>query len=421
MRNKPGMGLSRTGAPFIRLSRTSPHLANSAHKTDGPAVLRRSIDRRKNFASRVTEGSADLFESQLLALSFVVVLLLGFGAAYIAGHWRSGSGAAEHDRMMRAALEFSPDGNFTPSYDDSILGRFFAPVRIVEIKERIAAKSDAARRQTEVERRQLLVPLQRLVERGLTEQGPLEIIAHPPDHDSAVVWAGVNLDEIQRWLCERHDRFAPEKHPEVDDYLGALGRQTCRETARKTLLRRELQALDSSLSFSWLRIDGAYWVLEVAGWSVFGLLANTLITLFQHSRKRTYSADEFILLFPKLVLTPLVSVVAVALWCSGISDAPINHLNLPVFLIFAFSLGFCTEQLYVAIKDITAWFLSRFVKISEDRVAELAKNVNYAFANPPPPAGAPPPENLKQLRARMDAVAKTEFERGLVAKLSNLS
>ncbi|MDP2136738.1 MAG: hypothetical protein Q8J74_02685, partial [Candidatus Didemnitutus sp.] len=174
-------------------------------------------------------------------------------------------------------------------------------------------------------------------------------------------------------------------------------------------------------SFDWLKIEDAQWVWEVVAWTVFGFLANTLISLFKHCRERTYSADEFLLIFPKLVLAPLLSVVVVALWSSGISTAPINYLNLPVFLVFAFSLGFCTEQLYVAVKDITGWFISRFVKVSEDRVAELAKSVPYVFVNPPPAASVPPPANLKQLRERIDSVAKAEFERGTVTLSSSTS
>jgi hypothetical protein len=323
--------------------------------------------------------------------------------------------------MMQQMLVFSPDGNFEPRYDDSVLGKLFAPTKIVELKQRIAAKADAARRQTGFERRQLLGSLARFVDRGISDLGPLEVIAHPPASEPDGVWTGVNLCEIRRWLADKRPLFAGEKQADTGSFVEAIDRQVARERVRQTLLKRELRALDSGLSFEWLRIDGWHWVLEVVGWTVFGFLANTLISLFQHCRRGSYSADEFILIFPKLALAPLLSLVAVALWSSGISNAPINYLNLPMFLVFAFSLGFCTEQLYTAMKDIASWFISRFATISEDRVAELAKNVPYAFVNPPPPAAGPPPENLQQLRVRSETVARAGFERGTVTKQSNVT
>jgi hypothetical protein len=325
---------------------------------------------------------------------------------------------------MAAALQFSADGNFTPHYDDAVLGKLFAPVKIAEIKERVAGKAGAARTQTEIERRQLLEPLRVFADRSLSDTGPLMILSDRTPKETGGLWTGLNLEEIRRWLDSRRSRLAVEKQNDLEAQIAAIERQIQRESVRKTNLSTELRALESGLSFNWLHIAGAAWVLEVISWTIFGFFANTLITLFQHCRKGTYSADEYILIFPKLVLAPLLSVVAVALWSSGISSAPINFLNLPIFLIFSFSLGFCTEQLYGALKDVTGWFLSRFVKVSEDRVAELAKNVPYVFVHPPAPAAsdaaATPPQNLRQLRAKLEQAAQAGFERGAVAKLSTL-
>lgn len=358
----------------------------------------------------------------MVAVVTTTLLLVVVALSYVGSHTRGSTATERYHQLVRSAVWFSPDGNFEPTYDDSVLGKLYAPIKIADIKERISTKAAAARTQTEIERRQLLEPLKQFADRSLSDTGPLMILKDNQPQDAGRLWTSVNLDEIRFWLGSKAARIADEKQTDYREYLAAVERQLAREAARKIGLRTELHALESGLSFDWLHIDGAYWVLEVMSWTVFGFLANTLITLFQHCRKRTYSADEYVLIFPKLALAPLLSVVAIALWSSGISSAPISFLNLPIFLIFSFSLGFCTEQLYVALKDITGWFLSRFVKVSEDRVAELAKNVPYTFVHPAPTAGnpaAPSPQNLRQLREQLEQVAQAGFERGAVAKLSS--
>ncbi|MDP2137246.1 MAG: hypothetical protein Q8J74_05280, partial [Candidatus Didemnitutus sp.] len=215
----------------------------------------------------MVEPAGDLFESPLIAVATTTLLLFAASVSYLIGHtdWKKWSEKAESkpavagaaklstatvaDQKLAASLVFSDDGNFEPVYDDSLLGKYFAPVKIVEIKERIAGKAREARRQTELERRQLLEPLLVFVDRSLSEFGPLTPLANRTGADPAGIWTSANLSEISTWLGASSRKFAEEKHADRQDHLDALERQLGREKERQNRLRGELRALKSGLSF----------------------------------------------------------------------------------------------------------------------------------------------------------------------------
>ncbi len=378
--------------------------------------------RLKRFAEKTSLWFLDVFDTAAVALVTLVLMLLVTATVYFWLH-RHPKTEAELERDLRNAVIVSPDGFCHLSYDDGELAKWFGQGEIDLFKSRLKEKAADIAHQNALERRQVLAPLRAFADRGLSEVGPLQFLpTSGPDTDDAP-WNSVLLDETALWLKARGNTFVPEKQIEYQRYLEMLGRQAAREHERAERLKREVQGLDSSLSFDWLQVENSKWILEVIAWTIFGVIANTTIGLVESARKGTYKADEFVLFLPKMFLAPVLSVVAIALWSSGFTTAPISFLNLPLFLVLSFSLGLVTEQVYTALRKAAQWLVARFVSIDEEKFAAAAKNLPYTFVNPKPaPASATgdaAPANLKQLAAALQTQASADVERGLVSKLAN--
>lgn len=361
------------------------------------------------------------FESAATALAFMVLTLFATAAFYIWAHSRGPSGLERHLAAMAQAVRFSADGFCSPWFDDAALERWYGRGEIAAVKSRIKEKAADVARQNAQERRQVLGQVRDLGVRGVSDAGPLAFLPAPGHDTGDAAWNAIRLDEVSSWLEGKAPLFAAARQPDVVRLGEALDRQQEREADRRRLLQAELGSLDSALSFAWLKVEGAGWVWEVIAWSIFGVIANTIVGLIQAAGAHRYKADEFVLVFPKLALAPLLALVAVALWSSGFSTASVTFVNLPLFLVLAFSLGLATEQLYTALRQAAQWLVARFTALDEDKFKAAEQGLAYRFVTPPPPAAPTPPANLRQLGELLRATGQAAVERSLVAQLSRSS
>jgi hypothetical protein len=383
------------------------------------AHFRLSAMQRGGARAANAERVIDFFDSPAVALASMVVLLFVACAVYVFEHRHALQAEQSHNQALRDAVIIADDGMCTLTFRDEVLQRWYAPGKIDSLKARLKDDAAAVAAKNALERRAVLGQLREFSVRGISDPGPLAVLptTATADRDDAP-WNSVVLPEVNQWLERMRPLFIAEKQPRVGVYKDEVFRQIRREDVRKAALHDEVMGLESNLSFAWLQVEHSSWIWEVVAWTVFGVIANTIIALIAASRDGSYKADEFILVFPKLALAPFLSIVAIALWVSGFTNAPVTFLNLPLFLVFAFSLGLVTEQLYTLMRNTANWLVTRFVTVSEDKLAEAAKNTPYKFVNPPPAAAAP--QNLAQLGAGLKALANADVERGVVSQLAQI-
>lgn len=382
--------------------------------TRSQAALRTSPVSSTGIAKKI-EKLLDPFDSCAVAIFSISCLLVACVSIYVWAHRKDPP--ISRVKTLFESIEFTSDGTMTPLYKDAVFERWFGRGELQSLKNRINEKAQIEAQQNARERRDLLGPLQELAQRGLGTSGPIRVVTSGGDQKTDVEWNSLQLPFVRDWLKDNIKLLAPDKTVDATRLLAALEAQIERENERKERLRSEVHVLDAALSFSWLLIDHSNWVWEVVAWTWFGVLANTLIALIHSSRDKNYKADEFVLVFPKLLLAPLLSVVCVALWSSGFTSAPVTFVNLPLFLVFSFSLGLVTEQLYDLLRSSARWLVERFLPIDQEKMAAAGRDEPYGFIHPLPTPSAPP-SNLKQLAEELRARANAEIERGIVTRLS---
>jgi hypothetical protein len=366
-----------------------------------------------------TEKIITYFERPSFAFFWILGMLLFVAALYAGLHAFTGCSCEKRDATMREAVIVSGDGRFALSYRDGVLEHNFAKARINEMKQHLDEMRLQLLPVALAQRRQVLVPAVDFAHRALADRAQPGILGLDPrqvqDSDLQLAIIPVTIE----WLEAQAERLAPENKAYLPTLLARLRDQHAREETARETFKADVSRLESALSFCWLWVDGCGWIAEVVFWSLFGVLANTIIALITRSRAGQYSADEFVLVFPKILLAPLLAVVVIAIWATGLSEAQVGYLNLPMFLVFAFCLGFATEQVYTLLRDLAQGIVGRLARLSDTKLEEAARNDPYRFVHPPAdPASVPPPKTLTELRQTLTDVAQSQMERGIVTQLT---
>ena len=325
-----------------------------------------------------------------------------------------------------SGVAISDDGRYDPFFFDGNLERFFSKVGILEFKEKLKFKTDEARKPATARRRKILRPIIKSVSEWLIDNSvvtPLSVrllnSIESQDDSSDDDIARYHLSDLARILIVCDDcgvKFPPERGAAIREFAKQIAVLDEQEKLERADLIQEIKSLNTPLSFGWLYTEDALWVIEVTFWSFLGVIANTIIALILACRSDKYAPAEFVLVFPKIFMAPLLAVVVVALWSSGFSESKISYLNLPYFLVFSFLLGFGTEALYEKLRDLTALIVTPAATLSEKKVEEASRNVPYQYQTPDVKAGdLSPAHTLAEVEKNMSTAIKARLERSIVA------
>ncbi|MEM9381037.1 MAG: hypothetical protein AAGB93_13885 [Planctomycetota bacterium] len=205
---------------------------------------------------------------------------------------------------------------------------------------------------------------------------------------------------------------------QIDWEIESLRARVALEDQQRTRMKAQVGALDPPLTFRWLYHRQSGWIFEVAFWTIVGLLCNTMIALISASKTGGYRPELFLLLFPKLAIAPVLSIVIVALFSSGNGQYEISVLNLPMFLVLAFILGFASEGLYDKIRDISNVILPSVAidegQLASERRRSLSSLVQLRKRELRPTEMASP-ETTEDLRRDLERLIAPRVQNALVA------
>lgn len=337
------------------------------------------------------------------------------------------------DMDFSKTVHVSGDGFFAVVYDDAELARFFAPEKIGEIKRTIDEKAERLRSQGLSRRRQLLIGHWAFMRQRVSTVGAPGWFANDPESRKAEAKTIMAVDSeknvsdedlksthvvsLRAWI-ENQDSKISGRHRE--QYRGILAQQQAlidEEDGYRALLVREINGLKPVLNFDWLYHEDAGWVLEVVVWSIIGAMCNTIAGLIMSCHKGKYDPCKFVQAFPKMLLAPVLAVVAIAVWSSGFSKSPITFLNLPYFLLTAFILGFSSTRVLALLRTTTNMVLAG-AELSEEKIFEAGKKSAYEPFNPyVARESLPKPRTLRDVASNAAAIAKHSVEAAVVNTL----
>lgn len=352
------------------------------------------------------------FESPITAFLTLYVLSLLVIGPYIYLHSKHRPPGFE----ATTAIYITEDGTFRPQFSESKLEKFFSSKQIADMEKRITEKAALLSEAGLEARSGVIIPLIQTTKNYLSRYGPPVILTKDPEHITDEQLKRADLHVIKCWLTNNVDYLAPETKKFLTGPLNQIDCLEKNEEHVRAQLCAEITGLDTPLSFNWLFVDRGWWALEVMFWSFLGVYSNTLIALIQACRKGEYAPEEFILVFPKIVLAPLLAFVSVAVWSSGLSESKISYLNLPYLLVFSFLLGFGTESLYEKLRDMVSVLVSPSTTISQTKVEEASRKLPYQYQTQDlKPVDLPPAKNFDQLEKDLATVVKARAERIAVA------
>lgn len=331
------------------------------------------------------------------------------------------------------SVEISDDGRFAATFVDSSLERFFSKGSIAQFKQDLERKLQDLRKVALDRRRHNLKPILNSINSWLRDRSIIPQVGSVRTQPTAQLqsFAEVNdvsddaltryrLSDLARTLEVCDDcgaKFAPERIPAVREFAKQIASLDDLEKKERGSVNKEVAGLNPPLSFGWLYVEGAMWIVEVTFWSFAGVVANTVIGLIISCRAARYSPSEFVLVFPKIFLAPLLALVFVALWSTGLTESKISYLNLPYFLVFSFLLGFGTEDLYGKLRELTALILTPSATLSKKKMDDAARSAPYQYQTPDvKPNALPAARNFKELQTSMSAVIKARLERAVVSR-----
>ncbi len=318
------------------------------------------------------------------------------------------------------AVQFATDGTLRPIYAQSELERFYSKARIAELVQRIEAKRAALSRDVLHERRDLFLPVMTANTRSLVwETAPPGVLGKSPAQATDDDFLLANLPRLEQWLHSKTPTLTvPANQAVFRAAAEGVREQISREADLRNELAVELRGLDPILPFGWLYVQGGGWLVEVVFWSLLGVLANTIIGIILACRDDRYQPEEFVMVIPKVLLAPLLAVICVAIWTTGLTESKVSYLNLPYFLVFSFFLGFLTEGLYTRLRDFANLIVPPSVTLSQAKLEAAAVSQPYQYVNPAPAPAAGAPKNLAELETKLLAVAKSGMEHGLISRLA---
>ncbi len=308
---------------------------------------------------------------------------------------------------------------FKPQFNQSVLERYVSPAEMTAFRQRITDQCEEAARYVVRQRQVLFDQIGTLVQEGLADQKPPFILQRTTDQKTEADYRATSLTGLANWLETNRTRFAVAKLPQVNAVIASLRQVKLQENRLKQELKMQFDSLEPVLAFDWLYIDDAKWIIELAAWCFFGLLANTIIKLIGAMRADDYRPREFCLIFPKAILAPVLALVVTALWASGLSESKINFANLPYLLVLFFLLGFATENLYGKIVGLADLIVTPTATLAQAKLEAAARESRYKYTTERVEKDdLPPPQTLSELETKLKQVAKSAYERGLVTQLA---
>lgn len=180
-------------------------------------------------------------------------------------------------------------------------------------------------------------------------------------------------------------------------------------------LRQLAPDFQPSLAFDWVRIDNSFWVLEVMFWTWFGVLAKAHTMLMVAYTAKAYEARLFVLVLPRMVIAPLMSIILFAALASGVTTSGFNFLNIAFFLLASFVMGYGSERVSRLIAQLTRNILGGLRFSSSKTRNSLGLKSVYQLENPvPQPIAGQRPETIAQLKDLAVAVARNSVEKDLL-------
>lgn len=314
------------------------------------------------------------------------------------------------------AVRIAEDGTFEPTFKEAVLQRFFSRQQIVEMEQRVREKAQSLSQSTLEIRRDTLLPVIAVVQNTLGTRGRPGLLGQDAAAVTDAELSRVRLGVLSAWLSNSVSSVAPEQKPVIQQLMAEVSLLDALENKTRHDLQTEVQELEPPLSFCWLYTECGWWVVEVLLWSFLGVQANTIIALIGACREGKYSPAEFVLFFPKILLAPLLALVVVAFWSSGLSESKISYLNLPYFLVFSFALGFVTEGIYEKLRELGRLIVTPSVTLSQTKLEDAARKTPYQYrTRNVTAADLPSANNFDELEKNISTVLKARAERAVVA------
>ncbi|GAM61693.1 hypothetical protein JCM19232_5994 [Vibrio ishigakensis] len=165
-----------------------------------------------------------------------------------------------------------------------------------------------------------------------------------------------NLENLKASMSDKPAQGYPAAQQELIRITNLISNQEEREKKYKTNVDNYIESLKPMLSYAWLvRQD---WKVQLIFWTWFGVLINNIVWLIRSVKNQSeakdleYSAQTYIMVIPRLVIAPFISLIFLALISSGIASFDITNLDsLPAFLIAAFFLGFMSESVTLRLRQ----------------------------------------------------------------------
>jgi hypothetical protein len=317
-----------------------------------------------------------LFKSSVSALFFTMLLLVGFTTLYLSISY-SGDKATCYEECQKE-LSFFQKGIIVDEQTLNIelleyeLNKLITPEEVIKTRAVLEKKFSTIKKSllqgrlaTAKVSEQVLS--QRLGKHFLPDiAGAMSLITKNPDLDA--VQQLYPAGSIFRLL---DDVVADNKIPQLTnkaflrEQTGAEAFQEMyalvklqyeREQQYMARVKRYIDSMDAYMSFEWL--SRLPWVVQLVFWTWFGVLINNIVWLIRLTKSRkeesdlAYTPDVYIMLFPRLLIAPFISIIFLAMISSGMASFDISNLNnLPAFLVAAFFLGFMSESITLKIRQ----------------------------------------------------------------------
>lgn len=379
-------------------------------RTGHPALHERSSCDASGFAQWFTP---------IRAFAAIFAILLVVIGTYVLIHlFRS-----EPDKPWRDGVVIAGDGSFRIELREARLEKFFAHQEIERLGQRLEAKCERLSADFLGKRRALLAGVQWQLREGLGDadvDGLSGILGDDPATTKDAAYREADLETVIAQIEDLRTRpgLSSDRARWLASAVRDLGALHARELAARRALADEVDGLEPQLYFLWAYHEKAGWILEVVVWSLIGCLCNTIIAMITACRSGDFRPVDFAMVFPKILLAPILAVVVVTWWSSGFSESSVSHLNLPYFIILSFALGFLTESIYARLRRIADALLGGAAAVADSRLASGdpgrgAYRYRYRAIDPGAALG---PQDLGALSTQLKDYLKGTFERALITE-----
>ncbi len=383
-----------------------------------------------------------LFDQAWKATLCTMILFIFTLAGYFYYHNTQGTVEQRCERVAEAGkltpclnstpiITFTPSGLLTYNINHAVLERYYDPVVYQSFIAQFQLDVAAEKKQLLDHRRHVFSAIRASLKDTFNNQLPILIPLSNND-----------LNEIQKQVFEvtpllevisrletlkTEINYAAETNSakailinELKQYINELETLRTRQKESKRRLSQGAKNLQPQLSFMWLYHSGNGWIAELIFWALFGLYSCTLVNINKRIRLLNYQAKEFVLLFPRMLLAPTLSIVVIALLSSGYADQHSNLNNFPYFLMLAFFLGFNSESLTGIIRDTSNKIL-RPISLSTEKMqqAQVKNPRNKRYVDTDSADKGNTFNDTTQLRFMAKTSAKSDAEDSVVKAALN--